>query len=195
MELETAASAAFREGRLSDCDDLLRRKARKSEADEILAAEVAALLGRTQEAELAARRMRQKPNVAAGLLARCTSIEADCLWHRGELVAALGLYELAVEQARASRAASLLCRANTVLFERVRDRTGFDSSLPFARVGDNLKRISRFASSSIAHLAFGRLEAKAGRTEVAKRHFNLARGLLLAIRTPTSQQQSTSTNL
>ena len=83
--------------------------------------------------------------------------------------------------AEASKDLTTICRANTQLLERTCDSTGFDSSLPLASVvRRSVTRSDDPQLHSLVHLAFGRLEAKAGRFAVAQRHFHLARGLLLA---------------
>jgi DNA-binding NtrC family response regulator len=179
MELNGSAARAYREGRLLDCHELLLRLPTKSDSEAALAAELLNLLGRADDAEAAASRLVGTNGLPDALLAKCTSVLADCRWYGGELSTGLELYKLAVRRAEASKDVSTICRANTQLLERTCDSTGFDSSLPLASVvRRSVTRSDDPQVHSLVHLAFGRLEAKAGRFAVAQRHFHLARGLL-----------------
>ena len=179
MNAQTPAAQAFREGRLLDCQEILGRSSSHSTYEAVLAAEVLALLGRTDEAETAAHTLLHTRGITESLEARCTSVLADCRWYRGERDAALELYQLAVQRSNAAKDASIVCRASTQLLERTCDRTGFDSSLPLASVVRRaVTRSGDPHDHSLVHLAFGRLEGKVGRVAVAQRHFALARGLL-----------------
>ena len=134
MDLITPAARAFREGRLSDCHELLLRSPAKDDSEAVLAVELLNLLGRADEAEAAATRLVEANRLTESLLARCTSVLADCKWYRGELSLGLELYQMAARYAQASKDVSTICRANTQLLERTCDRTGFDSSLSLAGV-------------------------------------------------------------
>ena len=107
----------------------------KADSEAVLAAELLNLIGRADEAEAAATRLVQKNGLSSALLARCTSVLADCRWYGGDLSAGLELY-----QARSTARGSLegrvdyLSERHTQLLERTCDSTGFDSSLPLASV-------------------------------------------------------------
>ena len=182
MELDRSAARAYREGRLLDCHDLLLRLPSPTDSEAVLAAELLSLLGRADDAEATARRLARTNKLSAGLLARCTSVLADCRWYGGDLGAGLELYKQAVRHAEASKETAIICRVNTQLLERTCDTTGFDSSLPLASVvRRSVTKSDDPQLHSLVHLAFGRLEAKAGRFAVAQRHFALSRGLLVSV--------------
>jgi hypothetical protein len=179
MDPTAPAARAFREGRLSDCLELLFRLPVRSDSESVLRAEILSLLGRADEAEAAATSLVRSNKLPDALLARCTTVLADCGWHRGELTNGLELYQLAVRYAHDSKDVAIICRANTQLLERTCDRTGFDSSVSLA--GVVRRSVTRSADPQVhsnVHLTFGRLEARAGRVAVAQRHFHLARVLL-----------------
>ncbi len=153
----------------------------KADSEDVLATELLSLIGRADDAEAAATRLVRKNGLSSALLARCTSVLADCRWYRGDLSAGLELYQVAVRHAETSKDVSTICRATTQLLERTCDSKGFDSSLPLVGVvRRSVTRSDDPQMHSLVHLAFGRLEAKAGRFAVAQRHFHLARGLLVS---------------
>src|SRR5688572_11186375 len=126
MELNGSTARAYREGRLLDCHDLLRRLPTTTDSEAVLVAELLNLLGRADDAEATARRLVGTNKLPAGLLARCTSVLADCRWYGGELSAGLELYKQAVRHAEASKEIAIICRVNAQLLERTCDSTGFD---------------------------------------------------------------------
>ena len=172
MSTQTSTSAvlAFREGRLLDCYELLARAGERTEADSVLAAEALNLLGRSDDALIEAKRLAGDQRLAPSLLARCTIILANDRWHTGDFEGGLQLYRAASSLADASRDVSTLCRVKLQLLEKICDSTGFDSSLPLATL---VRRVVTRSDDpqihSLAHLSFGRLEAKAGRLPVAQR--------------------------
>ncbi len=175
----TSAGLAFREGRLSDCYELIARASHRTEADSVLAAEALTLLGRSDDALIEAKRLAGNQRLEPSLLARCTVILANERWHAGDFEAGLELYRAASNLAENSKDVSTLCRVKLQLLEKICDSTGFDSSLPLATL---VRRVVTRSDDpqihALAHLSFGRLEAKAGRLPVAQRHFQLARNLL-----------------
>ena len=180
MEANAAAARTFREGLILSCHELLVKSPQRALADAVLAAEVQNLIGKAHEAEEAAKQLVNTKNLPQALLARCTTVLADCRWYAGDLVVGLELYRLAARRAEASKDLTTVCRTQTQLLERTCDGTGFDSSLPLASVvRRSVTRSDDPQLHSFVHLAFGRLEARAGRFAVAQRHFHLARQLLL----------------
>ena len=126
------------------------------------------------------KRLAGNQRLEPSLLARCTRYDlANDRWHAGDFEGGLELYRTACNLAEDSKDVSTLCRVKLQLLEKICDRTGFDSSLPLATL---VRRVVTRSDDpqihALAHLSFGRLEAKAGRLPVAQRHFQLARNLL-----------------
>ena len=96
MGENAAAARTFREGRILNCHELLIKFPPKGQADAVLAAEVLNLIGKTDEAEEAANQLVNTKNLPDALLARCTTVLADCNWYAGDLAVGLELYRLAV---------------------------------------------------------------------------------------------------
>jgi DNA-binding NtrC family response regulator/tetratricopeptide (TPR) repeat protein len=176
---EASRAMALRRGHFRDAYRFLAGTQVISDADAVLAAELFFFLGRSADARASVRRLLESGRLSSSLSYRCTTVLADIEWYAGDLNEGLRLYRKAVSLAEDSGNGDYQCRAFAQLLERTCDSTGFDSSLPLARV---VRRHSaRSADPHVhaqVHLTFGRLEAKAGHFSVAHRHFSLARKLL-----------------
>ena len=125
METTASAARAFREGRLLDCQEHPESLAEPSTAETVLGRRFSHLLGRTDEAETVAGAVSYKHGIGRTILARCTSVLADCQWYRGERDVGLELYQLAPHSTcRGIKGRVIACRANTQFLERTCDRTG-----------------------------------------------------------------------
>ena len=176
MEVSDAVGRAFREGRFLHAQQALLQNVPTSDGDKVLAAEVLQLLGKAQEASLVASRLLHGTRPTDDLRARCTLIVAEVKWQAGRLKDALELYQKAADLADKSKDRDLVCRTSALLLERISDNAGFDGSLPVAtQVRRALVRVGDPQLHALVHLTFGRLEAKAGHLDGAKRHIKLAR--------------------
>lgn len=102
-KMSAPVDLAYREGRLLECHELLARSPTKADSEDVLATELLSLIGRAADAEAAATRLVRKNGLSSALLARCTSVLADCRWYGGDLSAGLELYQVAVRHAETSK--------------------------------------------------------------------------------------------
>jgi hypothetical protein len=118
--------------------------------------------------------------LAAVEASRCTVVLADEAWYSGDFAQAVALYNKALSSAEQTDSVKQICVAGTLVLERTSDATGFDSSVSLASRVRKLAVRSGDAHLSVStHLTFGRLEGKAGHFDVARRHFGIARKVLL----------------
>ena len=112
MEGNAAAARTFREGLILNCHELLVKFPQRALADAVLAAEVLNLIGKADEAEEAAKQLVNTKNLPEALLARCTTVLADCRWYAGDLVVGLEVVP-ARRTARGNLKGSDDCLSNT----------------------------------------------------------------------------------
>ena len=98
----------------------------------------------------------------------------------GDFAEAVAFYRKALSSAEQTDSVKQICVAGTLVLERTSDATGFDGSVSLASRVRKLAVRSGDAHLSVStHLTFGRLEGKAGHFDVARRHFGIARKVLL----------------
>ena len=171
------ANRAFRQGRFNDVLGLLANVAPRDHQDHLLRLEALYHCGFGQRAaDEATATLRE--NVAPSIRSRCLSIIAAQLWDDGDHANALASSKEALSVAAQAEQPELITRAAAQLLERTCDTALFDTTLPLAlQVRQSTVRCGDAQLTAYVHLTFGRLEARAERHDVARRHFQLARRL------------------
>ena len=145
----------------------------------VLRAEVMYFVGDTTDAVRAATGRLKDGRLTPSQQSRCWAVLAQCGHDLGSSEDALLSCQRAVDCAERAREGKQIAATLAQLLERGCDSIGFRASLPLATrarraaisCGDSL-------TSAGLHLAFGRLEARVGHLDLAKRHFQLTRKLL-----------------
>jgi DNA-binding NtrC family response regulator len=135
-------------------------------------------LGHTERARTCAERtLLRTPDQNAA--SRCLSTLAALARDDGHVEESMVLYQRAVDAAQQAKDDGLVAASSIDLLERSFDRRGFDASLSLASVTRRaVTRVGDAQLSARLHISFGRLEARAGHLERARRHFDLGRKLL-----------------
>ena len=119
--------------------------------------------------------------VSVGDRAHAAAVVAMHRCDAGDLRTAVEQWQRALSLAEQADDAGLISTSAGQLLERSCDLAGFDSSLPMAV---KARRAAAHSGDpqirSAAHLTFGRLEARLGRYDLARRHFKIGRQLLEA---------------
>jgi DNA-binding NtrC family response regulator/Flp pilus assembly protein TadD len=137
-------------------------------------------VGQTEVAVAEARRLLRQNRVLPSGASKCTSVLGDQHWYSGDFTSALLLYQKALTLAEQAQDVAQICRVSARLLECVTDKTGFDSSLALAnQVRKCAVKHGDVHLSVFTHITFGRLEGKVGHFDAAKKHFALARRLLV----------------
>ena len=172
------AANALRSGRFRDAFALLQES---DENDPTVAAPLVETLygiGRLDKARLLAERVLKR-SVDHSIRSRCLSTLAALERDNGRLKASIVLCQRAVDAALEAKDDSQFAIAATELLERTCDRQGFSASIPLASTARRaVTRVGDPQVSARLHISFGRLEARVGHFERARRHFDLGRNLL-----------------
>jgi DNA-binding NtrC family response regulator/tetratricopeptide (TPR) repeat protein len=172
-------AAALLGGRYRDAARLLN-SVERSQENSVLVLEAAYYLAHGEEVLREGERLLRVPDLPLRFAARCARLVALQLCDDGRVPEGIARFRVALSKAAAAGDEGEVCLARTHLLERACDYDSFDGSLPLAaesrraalRSGDPQVRAA-------VHNVFGRLEGRAGRYELARRHFEVARGLLL----------------
>ncbi len=176
-----AALRAFRAGELSKAWELLEHKGREGADDSVLRTELLYFLGNVDDSKERAERRLHTGVLTPSQKCRYLIVLSSCFTDRGDTRSAVQAARQAKSVAIESVDRRLIAVASSILLERSCDQSGFDASLPLA--SETRRAVVRCADSQIhaaAHLAFGRLEARAGNLQAALRHFQIGRQLMLA---------------
>jgi DNA-binding NtrC family response regulator len=173
----SAAHSAYRLGRFTETLHLLKSSGSSSLEDSILRLEALYHCGHGRRAADEATH-RLNGDLEGSLASRCLGVVAAHLWDNGQLKEALTMSQAAAHAAERGRNLEQIARSMTQLLERTCDAETFDANLPLA--ADVRRAAIRCGDAQVlayVHVAFGRLEARAGRSDVARRHFLVARRL------------------
>ena len=171
---------ALREGCFSRVLELLTERGTLNSSARIMRIEALFQCGDARTAAREAELLMSREALSPLDTARCTTIQAEELWYRGDFSAAGLLHKQALSLAEQSEDVRQICLSSATVLERTSDRRGLDHS--FALTARIRKLALRSGDPHLivsTHLTFGRLEAKRGRFDIARRHFGVARRLLL----------------
>ena len=175
--MSSAASDAARQGYYSEAARLLGDVRKIS--DRVLRLEVDYYLGYTDRVRTDGRKLYSDTSSDPRLAFRVASIVASQFFDDGAIDDSIDYSQRSVSLAERSGDPVQLAAGTCTLLERTCIRTTFKASLPLAL---SARRASiRCGLAEVAartHLTFGRLEARVGHFESAKRHFALCRSLL-----------------
>src|SRR5262245_51871514 len=171
-----AALDAFRTGHFRDAQQLIERN--ESIETQVLRLELDYFLGQATSVRENGKRILHTVNDPI-LASRAASVLASQFSDDGAFVPSLDWSQKAVDFARRSgdlvQSTATLC----ALLERTCDRAAFSGSLPLSLLTRRTSiRCGVPKVTSATHLTFGRLEARVGHFESAKRHFKLSREIL-----------------
>ena len=176
-----AARRAFRAGRFSEALDHLSATPRQNleYQDLVILAEVMYRLGQSDVAAVHCERLRSKADLGDDLRCRCADLLARLHFGQEQLTEAKALIQEAVDFAERSGDPALMSMVAAHALEEACDKAAFHASLGLVtkvrrsalRTGDPHAKVS-------AHLAFARLEARAGNAGNALRHLTVAREIL-----------------
>lgn len=168
-----------RAGRFLDASRLVEHQSLPTPDVTTLRVEIDYFLGYLDAAEQGAQQLLKTATLGAVLRCRCTTILAAVRWDKGDLAESLALTTKAFVFAQEAGDLALACKTAVCLLERKCNTDGFSSSLPIAA------HARRYALRSgdpqglaLLHLVHGRLEARAGRLELSRRHFKNCRRFL-----------------
>ena len=171
------ARQAYRRGRFSDVLSLLTDISQPDLQDRLMRLEALYHTGFGRRAADDAASLL-KDTSDPSIRSRCLSIVAAQHWDDGDHMRALASSKDALRAAEQAEKLELITRAAAQLLERTCDTTQFDTTLPLAlQVRKSAIRCGDAQVTAYVHLMFGRLEARAERHDVARRHFQLARRL------------------
>ncbi|MEO7273173.1 MAG: hypothetical protein ABIX28_16145, partial [Vicinamibacterales bacterium] len=180
MSLSGEIELAVREGLFSRVLELLAARGTPTQAAKTLRIEALFQCGETRAAAKEAEALMSREALAPLEAARCTTVRAEELWYRGSFSKAAVMHKQALGLAEQSDDIRQICLSAATVLERTSDRKGLDHS--FALTARVRKLAVRSGDSHLivsSHLTFGRLEARRGRFDVARRHFAVARRLLI----------------
>jgi DNA-binding NtrC family response regulator len=143
-------------------------------------AEALSIVGHGEEAQSLAEHLVSLRDLSCRDAARCVGVVARELWDVGRMEESIAASRDALKRALEAGDNEQICLASGRLLERTCDRTWFDASLPLAL--QTRKYATRCGDRQVAaatHLTFGRLEGKVAHFDLAIRHVNQARGLLV----------------
>ena len=173
-------AACLRAGLFDQALKFLDSRRNLSLVDRVDRLEILHYSGETRQAAREARALLSERGFSAVEASRCTIVLADEAWYSGDFAQAVAFYRKALSSAEQTDNVKQICVAGTLVLERTSDATGFDSSVSLASRVRKLAVRSGDAHLSVStHLTFGRLEGKAGHFDVARRHFGIARKVLL----------------
>jgi tetratricopeptide (TPR) repeat protein len=179
MSVKPETRRLYRAGLFGRVAQVLSNRTNLSEDETILLAEAFNILGLVDESKTLTAKLLAEGKIEPLHASKCNGLLADQYWHAGRFDCALELYHKAVALAEKADNLPQLCRSVLQLLERTTDRSGFDSSLPLAnRARHYVVRCGDPQISTLIHLIFGRLEARAGHLDTSRKHFDLARKLL-----------------
>ena len=172
------ANQAFA-GRLLEVSRTLEKKATLTHEESVLRAEALQLTGNTVRSRDEAQENLARPALAPVLQVRCLNVVAAGQADEGNVENVLATSRQAEAIAERTQDAGILAVTRALLLERSCDRAGL-ASLPLAwQVRRAAARSVDLQARAFAHLTFGRLEARAGHLHTARRHFALARHLVV----------------
>jgi len=179
MVLDNAVSRAFRAGDFLQAQRLLGSVDRDDPTGSVFHAEILYFTGDSVKASYEAERLLKDGALPSALQSRCWTVIAQCQHDLGSTEETLLSCQRALDCAERSKDTHQIASTLALLLERSCDRVGFNASLPMAaRARRAAINCGDPQISAALHLAFGRLEARAGRFGLALRHFYLTRQLL-----------------
>jgi DNA-binding NtrC family response regulator/tetratricopeptide (TPR) repeat protein len=175
--VSSAAAEAARRGYFKEAARLLVDDRQLS--NRLLRLEIEYYLGNAEHVHVQGPRVFSETKNDARFAFRAASILASQYFDDGRSDRSLDYCQQAVQFAERSGDLEHLAAGACTLLERTCVRTAFDTSLPLALLARRASiRCGRAAVSASTHLTFGRLEARAGRFNAARRHFTVSRSLL-----------------
>ena len=177
MASHSNAQSAFRAGLYREALDLTQYGGK---TDPVLQVEILQMMGRVSEATGEAQKLIGVGRLTKQEQSRCFAVIASNQFEGGNVSDAIACFRRSLLIAEQSKEAALIAATAAQLLERSCDHTGFDGSAPLAAL--TRKHSARSGDPQIralVHLTFGRLEARLGHYDAARRHFSLGRTLLL----------------
>ena len=175
----TSLTRALRAGLFEQARKVLDQQGSDDPSTLVDRIEVLNQLGAIQRACSEAQLLLKDKRISPRDSSRCMVVLGDGCWYSGNFESAISFYRRAVALAEDSEDIRQACLSTAVLLERTSEGTRIDGSVPTAT------RVRKLAVQSgdahlivYTHLTFGRLEARAGHFDTARRHFAVARGLL-----------------
>ena len=169
---------AFRRGYFTDAMACLQNAQTSDLEDAVLRVETLYQRGFGKLADQEASQLL-RAKLEHSLTSRCLSVRAAHLWDEGQLQESLEISRAAVDAAERGRQIEQITKASAQLLERTCDSEGFDATVPLASYVRRCAMRSGDAHLiAYVHLVYGRLEARAGRADAARRHFQLSRRLV-----------------
>ncbi len=170
----------FRSGLLGRSLEYLQ-SSRTSEPDSTaLAAEIYLLQGRQDLALRVSRELTGRRGLPEDLIARAMFVAGASAWDLGDYAGGIEQLERAAVLAQKVSDASLASKVRLHILEKTADTDApYELSGPLSATA--VRAVQRSGDPHVlieAHITFGRLEARIGHVELAKRHLSLAKQLL-----------------
>ena len=177
MASHSNAQCAFRAGLYREALDLTQYGGK---TDPVLQVEIIQMIGRVSEATSEAQKLIGLGRLTKQEQSRCFAVIAANQFEAGNVSDALACFRRSLLIAEQAKDATLIAATAAQLLERSCDHTGFDGSAPLAALTRKYSaRSGDPQTRALVHLTFGRLEARLGHYDTARRHFSLGRTLLL----------------